>query len=99
MDADTVHQEQQDSMSDFEKEVHHEILEGAPKAVFFYVEDYKEPNVGWVVMDGTYFAWKWDNVEGYSTFSLKQLGAGDDTQHICTGCGQVPIGYAVLEEK
>jgi hypothetical protein len=104
MDSDYEHQEYMDALTEVELEIRHAVLDGAPKATFIHVEWDDVDNIeGWLVTLGTevgkhlYFAWR--EGQGYSTYSLKQLAAGGDVQYICTGVGNVPIGYVVTEDE
>jgi hypothetical protein len=99
MDADYLHQEYMDALTDCEIAIRHKILEGAPKATFIHVEWDREDDLeGWLVeTNGLYFAWRSEYGQGYDTYSLKSLAAGGDVQYICTGVGKTPIGYVVTE--
>jgi hypothetical protein len=94
--ADCVQNEWLEVRSEWDNDIHHEVLGGAPKATFHHIGSQLDSDEGWLVKDGTYFAWPC-GPRSYSTYSLKTLVAGSGVQYVCTGCTQVPIGFAVVE--
>jgi hypothetical protein len=96
--ADTRHTEYLERRTDEEHDIHCQVRDSAPKAIFHHIELKLPTERGWKVLlnDSPYFAAR-EGV-GYSTYSLQPLRAGDTTQYICCGLGQVPIGYMQLVE-
>ena len=91
--ADYEHQEHMDTLTPQEAKIRHAVLNGAPKAIFHYIDDRLIKEEGWVVDDS--FVWR--EGRGYLTYSLCKVGWLP--QLICTGAGSEPIGYAILRDE
>ncbi len=100
-DADYMHQEKQDQMSDRGINIKHAVLEGG-KTASFHAIDGGDPieSEGWVVdCKETYgLGFVWEVGHGaYGAYSLRVLENTSGPQYICCGVGTVPIGYAVVD--
>ena len=92
--GDDMQHEELQNMSDWEVDVKHQILDGAPKATFHYIGTILDWTVhdGHIISNGTLFVWS--DPYGYNSYNLRKLGNSGGVQYICTGGGPVPIGYA-----
>jgi hypothetical protein len=101
--ADAIHQEYMDNLSEWELEMRHKILNGeAEKATFHYtVESLRDtPEEGWLMpFPGNEWRFVWAHEQGYNHYTIRLLANSGGFQYICTGGGKIPLGWAVTLDR
>ena len=101
--ADYLHQEEQDSMGDYQRDLKSRYgATGARKAIFKYIGSdilADEIHEGVITEDGTEFIWDHPRSRRYSSYGLTIIKPTKPHQYICTGCEAAPIGYAQLVDE
>jgi len=91
--SDYEQQEKQDSMSDLQASIRHEVLDGAPKAIFTYINcEYLSPHEGWLVGPEGDLKFAFSTVEGYDYYHVEDIRG----VYVTVGTGPCPIGYTEL---
>ncbi len=90
---DYIQQERQDSMSPTQHAIRAQVLDGAPKATFTYINcEYLNPHEGWLVGPEGDLLFAFSTDAGYDHYHVEDIRG----VYVTVGTGPCPIGYTEL---
>ena len=90
--ADYIQQEKMDNMSETQAAIRHEILDGAQKAVFRYINFNLPPHEGWLVGSEGDLKFAFSTEWGYDYYHVEDVRG----VYVTVGTEACPIGYTEL---